>query len=275
MKKIDDLGMGIVEVMLIVLLVSGIAFAGYYVRGSNRPEQKTAKITDSDNSAGGDPTIVKTDKDTTPKTDKENTKLLEGSMDNGLGVEVSFKYSETWAIDKSKFTEDRGNVGQSVTLTSPTNSLTVTYEVNNYGLGGYCAPEENGLITSLKIEDVVGYDKVKYVEYSSETGDYFSGFALLSKDKVASSGVGKSICEPYLANVVDLGKLNGVHLVARINPKNNTAAGLDYETYNAVLNDSSYAEAKAILMSTVLRQLTLKKLTKPLSTAHATDTMVL
>ncbi len=219
---------------------------GYYVWKSN--SNKTENTVTSDKAS------VSTEKTTSEVSDKQKT-MQSASFDSGLGVDVSLSYPDTWAMVASKLTKDSGSVGQSISLTAPDKSLTVQYDINNFGLGGACMPEEQGVITTINVEKVVGYDKVKYVELAtsnSKSGSGRSSFSLMSTDKVTSTAIGKSECSLYLADVVGLGGVNDVHMITSIKPKDSSDS-LSNTNYNTVMKGTYYAEAKAILLSTVVK----------------------
>lgn len=172
-------GFGHIEVLLVLILISVIGFAGYYVYSQN-------KDTDNkDNAPVGQGNGADTKAD--PMTD---WKTFIDSKDD-----VSFRYPSDWTVDIETFTGELGmNSGDgeylSGTVTSPSGKIVLGYANFITGLGGGSCPDDFPcpFIDTLTIKDLRNLPTIQYVEkitFWKGNGDTYSpAFGLVGTESV-------------------------------------------------------------------------------------------
>ena len=139
-------GFSTVIVLLSVLVVTAVGFAGYYVY--NQQENKSKQVIQQPN---------KSEEQTNPKPSDEPEKVADVSTYCGKDVPACFDYPKTWQLTKQALLEGMPQDIEIIKLTTP-NGSTITYG-QPFGIGGYC-PAEDYPLSSANYSDITYSKKV-------------------------------------------------------------------------------------------------------------------
>jgi Tfp pilus assembly protein PilE len=158
MSKINNQkGFAVVEVVLSVLLLAAIGFAGYFAyKDHQNKSTKTASIT----------TVASKPTTTTPASPTAGWKTYTSSYE-----QASFKYPASWSLSSQPDQlADQTGVND-VTLTSP-NGLTLNYSDSVSGLGGGCPPGSPAIMLTKvqELPNAGGTSTVYLVENGGTVG---------------------------------------------------------------------------------------------------------
>lgn len=242
MAKINQRGIGAVEIFILILVVVLLGAAGYVIWSKQSASE--SKVSEQEN-------------DNTPRSPYgAGDKLITSHASDGLGVDVSFEHPESWKI--SQVTEGpvpivaEQSTSRKTTLKIPSlGHYIVTYEVDvNGGFGGACDPADTtvGTITKPSSTKTTNFASANYVEYrtSLKPDVTFIG-GLMDTSVVNKTAVGKSQCDLYMAGLIPLNDDKSIVLVK---------AQIDTDGTFSVDDTPSiyqYDQAKAILLSTQVK----------------------
>lgn len=235
----DNSGFSVIEAILILLTVSLIGFAGWYVWNSKKDTEATLNTT-SQAASGELPSFDTTDDKLTQKyTDRKDN--------------VTFRYPSDWKIDIQKDDTVPGGVG--ITLTSPSGKLVLVYSNYINGLGGGNCPDAFPCPTVqiLSIIDVPGANDHKVVEKITNwagNGDGFTpSLGLITKESIKNQAVGSTQDNDFylLSRLGNDGGFFAYHFSPDARPENGFKT---LEEAKAFLAGDEAQTAKKILQST-------------------------
>lgn len=203
------------------------------------------------------------------KTSASNAKFETASFDKSFGIDMHFKYPETWKIEKDQsgaFPVSANDTSiESYTLTSPDNAYRVVYRLGaGGGIGGACDDESAATIVTADSQDVSGWSDVKYVLAVTKTqsGKYVSKAGLVTASTVRNLRIGGSACEFGLGVTAvpsaNLGltlldaSIHGAKDMNIVDGTSDQGEGSEDDA-RQLFSGKSYDEAKTILLSTTLK----------------------
>lgn len=255
MKKLNQKGFSVVEVIMVIVIVGLIGAVGWLVYDrqqdkSETQEQKTSITTESKSEPA------------------EEMKIA--YFEKSFPAQLSFSYPASWKLTEESggpLTKPGQTVGHVFTVTSPSKKYSVVFHANtNGGLGGYCTPSEEGKLISLSASKLQNFTNASFVQAIYPVSHGISGYdfdtELMETDGIAGVEEGDSRCELYLDGVIDLtAKENFTLSQAYIDIKGLTNDGSEdfefpasVEEIKQAFETAEYKQAVEILKSTTLEK---------------------
>jgi|GEM_PF-2708939 hypothetical protein len=196
--------------------------------------------------------------------------LVKASFDKSFGINLSFKYPETWTLSKEQsgtfpVAANETSV-ETLTVKSPDKKYQVVYRLGaNGGLGGTCDGEGATQIIAAETEDLKGWQGAKFMRAIAQTRSdkYVTTVGLVDPDSLPYTKPGRSGCG-FGLGVINVPSMQyGLTLLdASIHDgkgtKMNIVDGMSDEGVASekeareLFSGKTFEEAKTILLSTTL-----------------------
>jgi len=246
-------GVGTPAVLMILAAVAAIVTIGWFTLGRQKdtPEKPLVSTSESESKPAPKPS------------------LQTGSINPGFGVDLRFQYPADWeetsAVEGSMPLSPTHNTVETITITSPSKQTKVIYRIGaNGGLGGACDPDSGAKLRSKTTVAVPGFSVVRFVEAQfnkqtstpvvpGEENKMVYAMALMDATKAEAAEVGKSDCQLYLANVVELKEEQGVTLLDASVQAQQLTEQSSSDDFAKLKETAEYKAAKAVLLSTTVK----------------------
>lgn len=161
MRKLNQNGFSGVEVLLVLIFLAIVGFAGYYVyHAQKKPTATHVDKTAQTSEAPANSDVFTSDDPTAKKATVDN--------------QLVFKYPHDWTLTQTAVTVDGANTTQDTKVTAPSSSTYVEIKRQTGGIGGaFCTDGDNAAynLTDLGKHTLTDYnDFTLVVGYSSKSG---------------------------------------------------------------------------------------------------------
>lgn len=165
----------VIFMVLIIALIGALGFI-YYQNFMQPEKNDTTNLTTTDT--------------------KDAVVLLDKSItENVTGDNLTLDYPNNWILtSQTSLNPDQGISNEKIFITSPDTNIKITFWSGVSGIGGFCDPETNGTLSSVKTYSMPNYSGRTL--YETVTSDLVFGAGVLTNNDAIQ--VGSSACEKGL-----------------------------------------------------------------------------